>query len=151
MSAATQSDFDIPGYALADLTRAARDPSQLGFPPMLPVELALKIDTPANICACYGIDREQFATMVRHPLFIKAYADAVESLKKEGASFKMKARLQAEDHLATTYQMIKDKNTSDAVRADLIRSTVRWAGLEPKNSDGAGAGGVQFSINIDLS
>lgn len=127
---------------------ARRDPSELGYPPMLPVELALRIETPAKICAIYGITRDEFVTIVKHPVFVKAYQEAVESLKVSGMSFKLKAQMQAEGYLATAYAMIQDKNTADSVRADLLKSTVRWAGYDAKAAE-ANTGG-NFSIQINL-
>lgn len=125
-----------------------RDPSQMGFPPMLPVELALRIDTPAKICAIYGISKDQFAGIIKHPVFVKSYQEAIESLKVDGMSFRLKARMQSEEYLKTAYAMIQDKNTSDAVRANLLQATVRWAGYDQKAVD-AGQGN-SFNIQINL-
>lgn len=130
------------------LEAAIRNPSEIGFPPLLPVELALRIDTPAKVCACYGIGKEQFEALVKHPVFIKAYSDAVESLKQDGMSFKIKAKMQAEEYLKTSFTMVQDKNTSDAVRADLIKATVRWGGLDTKA--GEGQAGSNFNIILNL-
>lgn len=125
-----------------------RDPADLGFPPMLPMELALKIDTPQRICAHYGISREQFEQIVAHPVFVKQYQEAIEQLKVDGMSFKVKARMQAEDYLSTAFAMIKNPGTSDAVRADLIKNTVRWAGYDAKAAEVGG--GSNFNIQINL-
>lgn len=146
---ATNED-EVAAAGAADnwLLDTLRDPSQLGFPPMLPIELALRLDTPQKICAAYNIPKDEFVEITRHPVFIKAYKEAVEALKTEGVSFKMKARMQAEDYLATAYAMVKNANTSDAVRADLIKATTRWAGYDAKeNAAGAGTG---FNIQINL-
>lgn len=132
-----------------ELFNTLRDPSQLGFPPMLPIELAMRIDTPANICSVYGISKEEFAGIVQHPLFVKAYQDATEMLKVEGMSFKLKARMQAEDFLKTSYDMIKNPRTSDAVRAGLIRDTVRWAGYDNSGNKETSSG-TNFNIQINL-
>ena len=137
-----------PGGHLVNAPEDWRNPADLGFPAMLPMELALKIDSPQAICAIYGISREQFAAIIRHPVFIKQYQEAIESLKVEGMSFKVKARMQAEDYLGTAYAMIKNAGTSDAVRADLIKNTVRWAGYDAKAVD-TGQGGA-FNIQINL-
>ena len=126
-----------------------RNPADLGFPPMLPVELALKIASPKDICEHYDISRDQFAELVRHPVFMKAYQEAVEQLKVDGMSFKMKARMQAEGFLSTSYAMVTNPATSDAVRADLIKNTVRWAGYDAKAAE-VGAGGQSFNIQINL-
>ena len=130
------------------LLESFRDPSQLGFPPMLPIELALRLDTPQKICQAYNISKDEFQSITKHPVFIKAYSEAVEALKTDGVSFKMKAKLQAEDFLATSYAMVKNANTSDAVRADLIKATARWAGFDAKET--AGASGTGFNIQINL-
>jgi hypothetical protein len=129
--------------------RKVRDPNGVGFPAMLPMELAMKVDTPKAICAAYGVDRDTFAAFLANPLFLKAYAEAVEALKINGMSFKLKAQMAAEEYLKTAFQMVKNTNVSDAVRADLIKSTVRWAGWDAKAAEVAG-GGQTFSINIDL-
>lgn len=125
-----------------------RNPADLGFPPMLPIELALKIASPADICGHYGITREQFTAIIAHPVFVKAYQEAVESLKVDGMSFKVKARMQAEGFLATSFAMVTNPATSDAVRADLIKNTVRWAGYDAKAAEVGG--GNAFNIQINL-
>lgn len=131
--------------ALYDL----KDPSKFAFPPLMPMELAMRIDTPANICEAYGYSKEDFAAMIQHPVFIKAYQEASEALKVEGASFRVKARLQAEAYLETSFAMVQNPATADSVRADLIKSTVKWAGLEPKGG-ASGEGGANFAIQINL-
>lgn len=129
--------------------RGDRNPAELGWPPMLPVELALAIDTPKAICEHYGITREDFAVIIAHPAFIRSYQEAIEQIKVDGAGFRLKARMQAEDFLTTSFQMVKNPATSDAVRADLIKNTVRWAGFDKKAEDGAGSGNG-FNIILNL-
>lgn len=131
------------------LERAAADPASALFPPMLPLELAMRVGTPAEICRAHNISKEQFTALVHHPVFIKAWQEAVEMLKVEGMTFKVKARMQAEDYLGTAFAMVKNPNISDSVRADLIKNTVRWAGYD-KKADDAAAAGVGFNIQINL-
>ena len=52
--------------------------------------------------------------------------------------------------LTTSWTLIHNPDVSAAVKADLIKSTVKWAGLETKADDGdAGAGGgVKITINL---
>lgn len=139
-----------PPTAVSDLglTREVRDPSDLGFPPMLPMELALRIDTPQRICQHYGLSKEQFAQIIAHPVFQKRYQEAIEQLKVDGMSFKVKARMQAEDFLATSFAMVKSPATSDAVRADLIKNTVRWAGYDAKAVDSGQSNAFNIMINL---
>lgn len=125
------------------------DPSELGFPPMLPIELAMRTAPVAEICAAYDIDKDQFIDLTRDPLFVQAFKNAQEMLQKDGMSFRIKARMQAEELLKKSWAMIHSDHTPTTVKADLIKSTVRWAGLEPKNDTGGGLGNA-FQININL-
>lgn len=136
------------------LERQVADPSTMFFPPMLPVELAMRavgtLDlTVQQICEAHQVTHQQIARLATHPVFIKAYQEAMEMLKVEGMSFKAKARMQAEDYLGTAFAMVKNPNISDAVRADLLKATVRWAGYEAKAVD-VGNGGNAFNIQINL-
>lgn len=146
----TMEPEDVEAQLVRLLERQATDPSTAFFPPMLPLELAMRVDTAANICKAYQITREQFAALIQHPVFVKAYQEAVEMLKVDGMSFKSKARLQAEDYLGTAFAMVKNPNISDSVRADLIKSTVRWAGYDQKAIDTGNGGGNAFNIQINL-
>lgn len=126
-----------------------RDPAQLGYPPTLPIEIALKTASMETIRQEYGYTHEEWAELPRNPAFVADLASAVEMVKKEGMSFKLKARLQAEELLKTSWRLIHDNATGAAVRADLIKATMRWAGYE--NKEGAGAsGGSNFNIQINL-
>lgn len=71
-------------------------------------------------------------------------------VRDKGLTFKLKARAQAEELLTTSWLLIHDPAVSPAVKADLIKSTVKWAGLEPKNEVTAdtGGGGVRITINL---
>ena len=65
-------------------------------------------------------------------------------------TFKVKARAQAEELLTTSWTLIHSPDVSAAVKADLIKSTVKWGGLEPKNDvlTEGGSGGVKITINL---
>jgi len=76
----------------------------------------------------------------KDPIFLKKVEHYQNEVREKGLTFKLKARAQAEELLTTSYLLIHDPAVSPAVKADLIKSTVKWAGLEPKNtevSDGA--------------
>lgn len=148
MSTALAAQPSPNAHSLQRTGLDTRDPATLGFPPMLPYELAMKVDTPANICRAYEMTRDEFKALIAHPVFIKAYQEAVEALKVDGMSFKVKARMQAESYLQTAHALISNPGTSDAVRADLIKNTVRWAGYDAKAAE-VGQGN-SFNIQINL-
>lgn len=130
------------------LQQPAPDPALAGWPPMLPIELALGEDKPKDICEAYGITREQFVDLIKLPAFQKAYVDAKEMLQKEGMTFKVKARMQAEELLKTSWALIHSQYTQSNIKAKLIEATWRVAGFEPKESDKAAGQNMQINIHL---
>jgi hypothetical protein len=123
----------LPSLLKPDPRRTGlENPALLGFPPTLPIELALG-DSPRNeILVAYGVTPEQWDTLRANPIFQNAVRAAVEAMQREGMSFRVKARLQSEALLETSWKMIHNVNTPSSVKADLIKHTMRVAGLEPK-------------------
>jgi hypothetical protein len=135
-----------------DLTKIedyqSRDPAQIGWPPTLPIEVALKTASMGEIREAYGYTPEEWMKLRDEPAFLADLAAAVEMVKTEGMSFKLKSRLQAEELLKTSWQLVHNADTPASVRADLIKSTVRWAGYDAK--DAAPSTGTGFNIQINL-
>lgn len=83
------------------------------------------------------------------PVFHKKVTHYRDEVRDKGMTFRLKARAQAEELLTTSYLLIHDPGVSPAVKADLIKSTVKWAGLEPKdNAIQDAGGGVRITINL---
>jgi len=86
------------------------------------------------------------------PVFLKKVEHYRGEIRDKGMTFKLKARAQAEELLTTSWLLIHDPAVSPAVKADLIKSTVKWAGLEPKdNIQTEQGGGVRIMINLGNS
>ena len=86
----------------------------------------------------------------KDPVFLKKVEHYRGEVREKGLTFRMKARAQAEELLVTSWTLIHSPDVSAAVKADLIKSTVKWGGLEPKNDAEAtaGGGGVKITINL---
>ena len=98
----------------------------------------------------HNITAEDILTFNKDPIFLKKVTSNRDEIKEKGMTFKLKARAQAEELLTTSWSLIHSPDTSAAVKADLIKSTVKWGGLEPKGdvtTEGAG-GGVKITINL---
>ena len=57
----------------------------------------------------------------------------------------------SEELLTTSWTLIHAPDVSAAVKADLIKSTVKWGNLEPQKdaiAEGTGGGGVTIQINL---
>jgi hypothetical protein len=115
------------------------------------VGLALRSNPLNEILDSYNIGEAEWEVIRNDPSFIQDLARTVEQLKEDGAGFKTKAKLQAEALLQTSWKLIHDVLTPPAVKSDLIKHTVRWAGYEPKQSAEVGTQGTGFSISINFN
>ena len=86
----------------------------------------------------------------KDPVFLRKVEHYREEIREKGLTFRLKARAQAEELLTTSWGLIHSPDVSPAVKADLIKNTVKWAGLEVKAEEGAGgaSGGVKININF---
>ena len=110
-------------------------------------------ETLQEVMGRHSIDANDLITFKRDPVFLKKVEHYRDEVREKGMTFRLKARAQAEELLTTSYLLIHDPGVSPAVKADLIKSTVKWAGLEPKNDDNSecAAGGVRITINLGSS
>lgn len=107
----------------------------------------------SDVLKRHKITSSDILTFNADPVFLKKVDHFRTEVREKGITFKLKARAQAEELLTTSWLLIHDPVVSPAVKADLIKSTVKWAGLEPKDSpDNVGAtGGVKITINLGNS
>ena len=103
-----------------------------------------------SILKTHGITAEVLAGYGKDPAFEKQVEYLRTEIREKGLSFKLKAKSQAEDLLTTSWLLIHNPDVSPAVKADLIKSTVKWAGLDSSvNADvGGNTGGVKITINL---
>jgi hypothetical protein len=108
-------------------------------------------ETLQEITARHNISADQILAFNADPIFLKQVQHYRTEVRSKGLTFKLKARAQAEELLTTSWMLIHSPDVAPSVKADLIKSTVRWSGLEPKASDvqdvGNG-GGVSITINL---
>lgn len=129
-----------------------KDPAALGWPPTLPIEIALKTAPMNDIREEYGYSKEQWAALKHDPRFLADLTAAMTMVAKEGMSFKLKAKLQAEELLKESWKMIHADGIGGvpaSVRADLLKATMRWAGYDVKEA-AAGTAGNALNIQINL-
>ena len=140
-----------PSRAIAPV--APSDPARLGYPATFPFEIALRTSTTRAICEAYGIAEDEWELIRHDPTFLDDLGRAVKIVHEEGMSFKIKAKLQAEELLKTSWRTIHDAATPPNVKADLIKATMRWAEYDtPPAKEGSIAGGRgNFAINIHFA
>ncbi len=105
-------------------------------------------ETLQEIIGRHNITTNDVLVFNSDPIFLKKVEHYRGEVREKGLTFKLKARAQAEELLTTSWLLIHDPVVSPAVKADLIKSTVKWAGLEPKNETTTESGGVKITINL---
>lgn len=127
------------------------NPAELGYPATLPIEVALQTAPIETIKEAYNLSDVDWEKLQNTPRFLADVTAAQELLKKEGMSFKLKARLQSEELLKTSWQLIHSphEDVPPSVKADLLKFTIRCAGLEtdPKQANN-NANNLQININL---
>ena len=124
----TNKEFDVVVQEPPALAIATTEP----WPPRLAFELAMDGDLP-YILEKHSLTTEQLTSFLLTPAFAKEVADHRARIIAEGVSFRMKAKLQAEEYLKDIDELIHDPDASPAVRLDAIKSVVQWAGYVPKS------------------
>lgn len=120
----------------------------------LAFDLALRLEKSGDdmdeILSRHQITAQDLISFGEDPIFAKRITELRDEIRTKGVTFRMKAKAQAEELLKTSWLLIHSPDVSAAVKADLIKSTVKWAGLEPKGeqADLGGGGGVRIQINL---
>lgn len=120
------------------------DPSEIGFSASLPLEIAVGEASVKEICLSHGVGKSDWDRLRVDPHFIQALEEAHTMLQQEGAMFRAKIKAQAEGVLARNWQLIHASTelVPANVQADLIRFTIRAAGLDASVEQKAKAAGL---------
>ena len=102
-----------------------------------------------EILARHNITAAQLHSLMQSPAFSKALHGYAKELRENGASFRLKARIQAEELLKSNWKIIHDPATPPGVAVKAIENTVRWADLEPRK-DMDTSSRPAITVNIDL-
>jgi hypothetical protein len=129
------------------------DPSLTRWSDRLAFDVALTLEgsgeTLQEIMARHHIGPNEILVFNSDPVFLKKVEQYRTEIRDKGMTFRLKARAQAEELLTTSWLLIHDPLVSPAVKADLIKSTVKWANLEPKGNETTTEGsGVSITINL---
>lgn len=105
----------------------------------------------SKILEQHHIVAEDLVRFNQDKTFLKKVEMLRDEVREKGLTFRLKAKAQAEELLTTSWRLIHSADVSAAVKADLIKSTVKWGGLEPVKDAGVTegpAGGVTIQINM---
>jgi hypothetical protein len=136
------------------LPARVRDPATFGYPPGLPVEIALQEYAPQYVCESYGIDAKEWDRIRQDPVFISDLHARLIELKAEGASFKMKAQLQSLEYLKELWKISHNDKVDAEARAKIMLNVIKYAGYDASRDQAAAVQGAAIGqalqINIHL-
>lgn len=139
-----QVDRLPPGYKF-------HDPANYSFDPRLAYELALDLESPGEVFDRYGYSADAAVKLLGNATFIKTIKNYKVEVAENGVTFKLKAKIQAEDLLSHAYAMARDASMPPAVRADMIKWTAMVAELGPKKDHSGGGGGSALTLAITFA
>lgn len=158
--------FDVSGRTLNGITPAAVQPNEtrqvVALPQLLnqrwsdklAFEVALMLEGSGEpiqtILKAHAIDPNEMIAIGDDPVFQKRVDAYRTDIRENGLTFKLKAKAQAEILLETSYELIHSPDVPATVKADLIKSTVKWAGYEPKNQEVQANNSEKVSITINM-
>lgn len=120
-----------------ELTILSKNPSELGFPPTLPMEVAMKAAPLEDILTSYRLSEDDFSLLCATPLFEAAVAEAEKIIKADGGAFRMIARSMSQDFLKRMYDLAHAEHGNGAegtvpaaVQSDIMKFVIKAAGLD---------------------
>jgi|TARA_R110000823_G_scaffold244340_1_gene368609 hypothetical protein len=120
----------------------------------LAMDIALALEgsgeTLPEIMTRHSITKSDLGDYNQDSMFLKKVDHLRDEVREKGMTFRLKAKAQAEELLTTSWTLIHSPDVSATVKADLIKSTVKWGNLEPtKDTVEVGSGGgVTIQINL---
>lgn len=111
-------------------------------------------DTLPELLTRHAISPADLIAYNQDSMFLKKVEHLRDEIIEKGMTFRLKAKAQAEELLTTSWTLIHSPDVSASVKADLIKSTVKWGNLEPQKDavvEGVSAGGVTIQINLPVA
>lgn len=131
-----------------------KDPTTIAWSPTLPIELALGTASPTALQLEYGYTDAEWAALRKNRVFLQELSGACELVRQEGMSFKLKAKMIAEENLKQVWKMVHASHDTvpPAVKGKLIELTAQWAGFANKGGGEGGDGPANANtLNIQIN
>lgn len=123
----------------------------VSFPHQLPIELALGLMPVAEICAGFGLTKDDFVAICEMDTFISMYEWALEEKKRPGGVFRLQMAMMADDAAKVIYNTLTDKEAGAPLRMRAAELVAKFGGLEPPKAKEGTDASERFAININLN
>lgn len=147
---ASAKNSNLSGTALQVPVRPA-NPADATYPPTLPIELALGLNSPKEICDEYGLSRADFEAISRIPQFIAQFDWAMEEKERPGGLVRLQCAMMSQDAVRVMHTAMMDVENNINQRAGHAKDILRFAGFEPERRKEASEAGERFAININFN
>lgn len=118
--------------------------------PEMVAELALGQDDPLTIAAKYGLSTAEFESLNSQEWFGQMVYQKREELTSDGMTFKIKARMIAEEVMQDVFSLSKTPTgMRPEHRLEFLKQVAEYGGLKPKQGH-EGPTGPAFAITINL-
>lgn len=101
------------------------------WPPRLSFDLATGMMDTEEICEIHQISSLELDNLCHYTPFRLEVAGHKKAIREEGVSFRLKAKIQAEEYLMDLHEIISAPLTPASVKVDAIKYIVKCADLEP--------------------
>jgi hypothetical protein len=143
----------VPAFPVPDSVLFNRSsPTSLpGWPSGLVYELALGLDSENHILNKYMVSPEEYEYLKTLPAFRKDLVTKIGEKEKDGITFRVKARLQAEMYLENEiHEIVTNTSLPASTRLDAIKWVAKMGDLEPKEAKGENQQNQTFAIQINF-
>lgn len=123
----------------------------VSFPHQLPIELALGMTSVPEICAGFGLSKEDFAAICEMEQFMAMYDWALEEKKRPGGVFRLQMAMMADEAAKVIFLAMTDKEAGIPLRMRAAELVAKFGGLEPPKAKEGDAATERFAININLT
>jgi len=118
--------------------------------PRLLLDLSLSVESLQDILPRYNLTMEEYNVLMSHAVFRRELAVMTRDVQINGATFRAKAKIQAESYLTVVDDIVHDTEVPTGIRLDAIKSAVRWGDLEPKEAKNTENTAAQVNIQINF-
>lgn len=133
----------------ADDATEITEPERIDFE-RLAYDVALKYNTPEELCLQHGLSQGVFDRIADNPVFQQAVVVAEREITEQGTEFKLKARKLSSEVLDQLAVIALDDKASHTDRIKAISELAKLAGHhQPEPASATAAAG--FQVNIQLN
>lgn len=125
----------------------AKNSAQMAYDGRVLMELAQQLKDPVEVLREYGYIGENAFNFVASQMFQNDLKRVIEEMS-QGMSFRVRARMMADDVLDSAYGIAMDMGGSEAVRLEAGKWIAKMGDLEPKDKNGGQ--NQAFVLQIDM-